>query len=65
MKFEWDNKKAENNLKKHQVSLEEGASVFSDALAFTFRDPDHSVREMRYLTNCHFEKYQKLNNAFL
>ena len=50
MKFEWDNKKAENNLKKHQVSFEEGASVFSDAFAFTFRDLDHSVREMRYLT---------------
>ena len=50
MRFESDNKKAENNLKKHQVSFEEGASVFSDALAFTFRDPDHSVREMRYLT---------------
>ena len=32
------------------MSFEEGASVFSDALAFTFRDPDHSVREMRFLT---------------
>ncbi len=50
MKFEWDNKKAESNLKKHQVSFEEGASIFSDALAFTFRDPDHSVGEIRYLT---------------
>ena len=50
MKFEWDNKKAESNLKKHQVSFEEGASIFGDALAFTFRDPDHSVSEIRYLT---------------
>ena len=50
MKFEWDHKKAENNLKKHQVSFEEGASLFGDALAFTFRDPDHSVGEIRYLT---------------
>ena len=50
MKFEWDNKKSESNLKKHQVSFEEGASIFGDALAFTFRDPDHSVGEIRYLT---------------
>ena len=27
-----------------------GASIFGDALAFTFRDPDHSVGEIRYLT---------------
>ncbi len=50
MKFEWDNKKAEHNLKKHQVSFEEAASIFGDSLALTFRDPDHSVGEMRYLT---------------
>lgn len=50
MRFEWDDKKAESNLKKHQMSFEEGASVFSDTLALTFRDPDHSVGEMRYLT---------------
>ncbi|MGB4767134.1 MAG: BrnT family toxin [Rugosibacter sp.] len=50
MKFEWDNKKAESNLKKHQVSFEEGASIFGDTLALSFRDPDHSVGEIRYLT---------------
>ena len=65
MRFEWDNKKAENNLKKHQVSFEEGASVFSDALAFTFRDQDHSVREMRYLTFGISQNGNLLNNAFL
>ena len=43
MKFEWDNKKAEANLKKHQIAFEEAASVFGDPLAITFRDPDHSV----------------------
>lgn len=50
MKFEWDNKKAESNLKKHQVSFEEAATVFGDPLAITFRDPDHSVGEIRYIT---------------
>ena len=50
MKFEWDNKKAETNLKKHQIAFEEAASVFGDPLAITFRDPDHSVGEKRYIT---------------
>ena len=50
MKFEWDNNKAESNLKKHLVSFEEGASIFADVLAFTFCDPDHSVGQIRYLT---------------
>ena len=50
MKFEWDNKKAETNLKKHQIAFEEAASVFGDPLAITFRDPDYSVGEKRYIT---------------
>ncbi len=50
MKFEWDSKKAEINLRKHQVAFEEAASIFGDPLAITFRDPDHSVGERRYLT---------------
>jgi uncharacterized DUF497 family protein len=50
MKFEWDNKKAESNLKKHLVTFEEAATAFGDPLALTFRDPDHSVGELRYLT---------------
>ena len=50
MKFEWDNKKAEANLKKHQIAFEEAASVFGDPLAITYSDPDHSVGERRYVT---------------
>ena len=50
MKFEWDNKKAEANFKKHEIAFEEAASVFGDPLAITFRDKDHSVGERRYLT---------------
>ena len=50
MKFEWDNKKAKTNLKKHQIAFEEAASVFGDPLAITFRDPDYSVGEKRYIT---------------
>lgn len=50
MKFEWDNRKAAKNLKKHRVSFREAASVFGDPLAITFEDPDHSIDEHRLLT---------------
>jgi uncharacterized DUF497 family protein len=50
MKFVWDNNKAEANLKKHKIAFECAASVFGDPLAITFRDPDHSTGENRYLT---------------
>ena len=50
MEFEWDNRKATKNLKKHGVSFREAASVFGDPLAITFDDPDHSIDEHRLLT---------------
>jgi uncharacterized protein len=48
--FEWDESKATLNLRKHGISFEEAASVFSDPLAYTFADPDHSLGEERLLT---------------
>lgn len=50
MEFEWNNRKATANLKKHGVSFLEAASVFGDPLALTFDDPDHSIGEHRLLT---------------
>jgi uncharacterized DUF497 family protein len=50
MDFEWDNAKAETNLRKHGVSFAEAATVFGDPLAVTFFDPDHSDEEDRFLT---------------
>ena len=50
MEFEWDEKKASANLKKHGVSFREAATVFGDPLAITFSDPDHSEQELRCLT---------------
>ena len=32
------------------MSFEEAATIFGDALAITFNDPDHSVGEHRLLT---------------
>jgi uncharacterized DUF497 family protein len=50
MVFEWNEDKANANVRKHGVTFHEAATVFGDPLAVTFADPDHSVREQRYLT---------------
>lgn len=50
MKFEWDSKKAENNLRKHGVSFDEAATVFLDPMAVSGPDPEHSIGEDRYIT---------------
>ncbi len=50
MTYEWDPAKAAANVKKHGVSFEEAASVFLDASALTFWDPDHSEEEDREIT---------------
>ena len=50
MKIEWDPKKATANLKKHRVSFEEAATAFSDTMAATAADPDHSLDEERCIT---------------
>ena len=50
MRFEWDQKKAERNLKKHGVSFEEAVTAFYDPLSATFDDPDHAVGEYRFIT---------------
>ena len=50
LEFEWDEKKASANEKKHGVAFQEAASVFGDKLAVTFPDPDHSAAEDRFLT---------------
>ncbi len=50
MEFEWDERKAATNLKKHGVSFHEAGTVFGDPMALTFPDPDHSRTEHRFLT---------------
>jgi uncharacterized DUF497 family protein len=48
--FEWDPSKAAQNRRKHGVSFHEAATVFGDPLALTYQDPDHSVKEQRFIT---------------
>jgi len=50
MKIEWNPRKARLNLRKHEVSFEEAATVLSDPMAVTGADPDHSITENRYIT---------------
>lgn len=50
MEFEWDERKARANVKKHGVSFHDAATVFGDPLAITFPDPDHSEEEDRSVT---------------
>jgi len=45
VKFEWDSGKAERNLRKHEVSFDEGSTVFRDPLAFIFDDEVHCGEE--------------------
>ena len=50
MKFEWDQKKADINSRKHSVAFTEAATIFGDPLSETFPDPDHSIGEFRFVT---------------
>jgi len=50
MEFEWDSKKATENIQKHGVAFQDAATVFGDPLAITFDDPDHSLSEVRHIT---------------
>jgi len=47
--FEWDPRKATSNWLKHRISFEEASTAFGDPLSVTIPDPDHSVREHRFL----------------
>jgi uncharacterized protein len=49
IQFEWDEKKAKSNLKKHGVSFSEAQSVFDDDAARLIPDPDHSEEEERFI----------------
>ena len=49
LRFEWDNPKAESNLRAHGVSFREATTVLGDPLSITISDPDHSAAEMRFI----------------
>ena len=49
LRFEWDEKKNRENIRKHGVSFEEAQAVFLDENAVRFFDPDHSEDEDRFI----------------
>jgi len=49
LRFEWDERKAAENAKKHGVSFEEARSVFFDERARLIDDPEHSEHEDRFI----------------
>jgi uncharacterized DUF497 family protein len=49
LRFEWDERKATTNRRKHGVSFEEARTVFLDEDALQIPDPDHSQAEDRFV----------------
>ena len=64
LEFEWDAAKADANAQKHGVTFEEGLTVFRDALARVFDDPDHSSEEPREIIIGHSEQQHLLLVCF-
>jgi uncharacterized protein len=48
--FDWDARKAKQNLRKHGVSFAAAAAVFRDPLAVSIFDEEHSRDEERWIT---------------
>ena len=49
LNFEWDQKKASDNLAKHGINFDEASTVFSDPLSLTIYDPARSQEEDRFI----------------
>ncbi|GAX36205.1 BrnT family toxin [Nodularia sp. NIES-3585] len=49
LRFEWHEKKAQENLRKHGISFEEAKTVFNDPFSITITDSKHSDHEERYI----------------
>lgn len=50
MNFEWDEDKNRANIKKHGVSFNEAATIFSDKNILSLPDDEHSEREERWVS---------------
>ena len=47
---EWDEHKNRLNKKKHRISFEEAATIFTDPLEIMIDDPDHSYQERCFIS---------------
>lgn len=50
MAFEWDRREAERNRRKHGVTFDEVVTIFFDPRELMIDDPDHSIREERFVS---------------
>ena len=50
MRFEWDERKNQLNIKKHGISFEEASGVFEDPLHLSIIDKRFSYFEERWIT---------------
>ncbi len=48
--FEWDPRKAQQNLKKHGVAFDRAAAIFLDPESLSEFDEEHSQTEDRWIT---------------
>ena len=49
MKFKWDKKKENINIKKHGITFEQASYVFADPFALNHYDDEHSDDEERWV----------------
>jgi len=49
LRFEWDERKAGANARKHGITFDEARTVFFDERARLIDDPDHSDDEERFI----------------
>jgi uncharacterized protein len=62
--FEWDEHKAQSNLRKHKISFQKAVNVFHDPLVATIPDPDHSSDEERLVAIGYSNKHRLLVVVF-
>ena len=60
LEFQWNNRKAKENMQKHNVSFREASTVFADFFSLTIPDPLHSEKEERLVIIGHSDKQRLL-----
>jgi uncharacterized DUF497 family protein len=48
--FEWDEEKADKNLRKHGVTFDEAKTALRDSFLMTYPDPEHYHGEDRHIS---------------
>lgn len=65
MEFDWDDRKAAANIRKHRITFEEAKTVFSDPKMKLRFDEEYSVDEDRYVALGISEKGRLLLVSFV